>query len=135
MTGRRLRGRARRLRRDARGGATIEFVLWLPVLAGFLMVVADLSMLLAGSASMENAARDTARALARGLVTQEGAEAHLRGLLPVGDPASYSVVVATNPEVTVDVTVPVASLAVFGLFNPLLSETFAARAVMRRETL
>lgn len=124
----------RRLRRDARGGAAIPFALWLPVLTGMLMAVTDLSLLLAGSAGMDHAARDTARAVARGIVSPEAAEAHLRALLPVGDAGAYVVQVLGGAEVRVEVSVAPGALAPFGLFDRMLTEGLSVRVSTRNET-
>lgn len=129
-----VRRALRRLRRDARGGVAIPFVLWLPVLTAMMMAVTDLSLLLAGSAGMDHAARDTARAVARGMISAEAAEAHLRALLPVGDRNAYAVQVLGGAEVRVEVSVAPGALAPFGLFDRMLTEGFAVSVSTRNET-
>jgi len=62
--------------RDDRAAATIEFILWIPVIMALLAIVIDATMIYVTHADMWNAARDTARRMVTGaLMSEADAEA------------------------------------------------------------
>jgi Flp pilus assembly protein TadG len=130
---RRPRLRLRRALRDSRGSATLEFALWLPVLIGLLMGVADLALIFTTNANMQHAARETARGLARHAITELEAPGYLRERLNIGTLSDYAVKVVNGPDVEVSVTISADAASVFGFYETILPGDIVAHVVMRRE--
>jgi Flp pilus assembly protein TadG len=59
--------------RGSDGSATIEFVLWIPLIFSIMLMGADATLLFVRQADFVNASRDTARLLSRHALTTEGA--------------------------------------------------------------
>lgn len=105
--------RLRRLRRDRRGSSTVEFVLWLPMFAGLIGVVADASLLLHSQARLLDVARDAARQLSIGRIDAAQADAVIAARM--GWTTNWSHTVEETGEfVTTRLSVPFASVTVFG---------------------
>lgn len=75
-----------RFRRDETGSATIEFVLWVPILLTMLVIVVDVTTLYITHSEMWNVARDTARRMVTGnLLTEVQAEQHAADSMALRD--------------------------------------------------
>ena len=70
---------------------TIEFVLWLPVMLGVVMLSADATLLMHRQTLLYDAARDTSRQVALGQKTEDDAEAALRERLGDAEPYELNV--------------------------------------------
>ena len=120
--------------RDDRGSQTIEFVLWLPIIASLMVIITDASILYLTHTEMWNVARDTARRLSSGqLQTENDAVVYASQQLNLYDPA-YVVTATrdTTASMTVVITVAVVDATIFGNFlTPVLGSTMEARVVMR----
>jgi Flp pilus assembly protein TadG len=122
--------------RDDRGSETVQFIVWLPLIAVLLVIVTDASFLYLYHTEMVNVARDTARRMTTSnLASKVEAEDYaLAELSQFGKP--YSVLADYNEAtaMTVVISVPIRDIAVFGLLlEPVLSETMSARIKMRSE--
>ena len=113
--------------RDARGAATAELAMVLPLLVGVTLGLVWLLAVGAGQVRAVDAARETARALARG---DDEATAVARGL-EVAPDGSQVVVSRSGGEVHVTVTGRVAGPG--GLFAHLPSPRLRAEAVAADE--
>lgn len=119
--------RLRRFGRQADGNLTIEYVLWLPVMAGLILLTTDATMLMHVQTTMTAAARDTARQVALGRATAAEAQAAL--LTRLGAGKGYVADVEVEDRfVTATIRLPFDRvLALGGVFPPGM---LASRAVM-----
>jgi Flp pilus assembly protein TadG len=122
--------------RDDKGSQTVEFVLWLPIIASLMVIITDSSILYLTQTEMSNVARDTARRLSSGqLQTENAAVIYANQQLNLYDPAY--VVTATRDatsSMTVVITVDVVDATIFGYFlTPVLGSTMESRVVMRSD--
>jgi hypothetical protein len=117
--------------RDARGVASIELVVWLPFFLAMLLVVVELSFFCLRYAQMVDATRETARAVALGLVAEreEAVEAAVRARLGASFDASIR---REGRDVTVRVAAPLAVVSVFEILDLVVDEVDAS-ATMRLE--
>lgn len=122
----------RRFRADDGGAVTIEFVIWLPVFFFILLMTTDLSMLLMRHANIWDVARDVARRIAVYGMTDEEAEALVSERL--GGSATVDLDDAEEDEVTVQIQMPIADAAPFGIFGAM-SDTIGARITMLKEPI
>ncbi|MFV2038646.1 MAG: TadE/TadG family type IV pilus assembly protein [Acidimicrobiales bacterium] len=115
----------------ARGQATVEFALVLPLLLGLALFVVQLGLIVRDQIMVVNAAREGARqaAVAPSLETAQSAAQNSGAL----DPARMSVVMARD-ESTVTVTVTYRSVTAVPLIGPLLGDlTMSESTTMRLE--
>ena len=108
-----LRRGARRLPSCRRGAVTVDFVLWMPVFAFALAVVADASLLLSAQSRLLDVARDASRVVSLGLSDTAQAEAMIAGRMGWTTGWTAEVVEVGN-FVTTRVSVPYASVTAFG---------------------
>ena len=117
---------AARFARDTRGTVTIEFVLWLPVFVGLLMLFADTSLAYMNQSNFWNVSRETARIVARhGLDPAEAesfAETHAR----FGDYKPKAEVLIDGSTVTVTITADAREVTLFGILNFARNQTIRA---------
>ena len=128
--------------RDDRGTATIEFLLWLPIIGALLVIISYASILYTTHTEMWNVARDTARRITtRVLDPGSEAENYAMSQLKLYDTfgTGYDVSATedkTESTVTVVITLGVADngldAGLLGAFT-LVGGTLNARVVMRAE--
>ena len=124
--------------RDEHGTVTIESVLWIPVFAIVLVVAIDATVLYLHQTEMVNVARDVARRIARGDVTEADAAATVQNELSL---YGSGYVVATSAPgsaiVNVAIQTSVADASVFGIIARIagdsLNQNLFAVISMRRE--
>jgi Flp pilus assembly protein TadG len=119
--------------RDDRGSQSIEFILWVPIFVGLLIIVMDATTLYITQTEMENVARDTARRMIKGLPS-DLAETHAYNAMSLRD-AGYSVVAKFDPDSGADVTISVqtGTISILGYLHPLAitGTSLGARVLMR----
>ena len=126
-----------RLLGDERGTATVEFVLWIPVFVTIMLVAIDATVLYLHHTEMWNVARDVARRVAVGDITESQAvdyvvdELHLYSHYT----QSYRVMVSDPGDEDAQILIQsrVWDASIFGLFGPILGEYLEAAVVMRKE--
>lgn len=119
--------------RDERGNASVEFVLWIPGFALLLIVTTDASVLYLTHTEMWNVARDTARKVAIGEITDAEAVTEARNNLPAR-PYVISASSSAELEVFVRIQITVSDAAVFGKYmGSILDLPMVARVSLRRE--
>lgn len=118
--------------RDDRAAATVEFVLWVPPMLFFLLLVTDASVLYLTHTEMFNVSREAARLVSVGELTADEVPDYVeaRSLFGV---RTYAVATYSGAVVVVDMQVNVGDASVFGFFRPVLDRTMFARVQMRRE--
>lgn len=125
-----------RFLRDERGSATIEFVLWVPVFAFILMATVDATILYLHHTEMWNVARDVARRVAVGDITEAQAKDVIANELFL---TTTSYTVATSDPKDLDVKIMIqasmADASVFGIYNAIVGRNLTALVIMRREPI
>ncbi len=127
---------ARRLLRDERGAATIEFVLWVPIFATILLAAVDATVLYLHHTEMWNVARDVGRNISVGLITEEQAAAAIEERLFLRS-ESYFVRTSSTKSLNAQLLIQtnVGDASVFGFFTPILGNTLQVGLVMRKEPI
>ena len=119
--------------RDDRGSQSIEFLLWVPVFVGLMVIVMDASTLYITQTEMENVARDTARRMIKGL-SPDLAKIHAFNAMSLRD-IPYSVTANFDPDTGADVLIEIqtASVSILGSFHPqaIIGTRLGARVIMR----
>ncbi len=105
-------------RRKDDGAATIEFVLWLPVMAFLLGLVADTAMIFGGQAQVLRVVQDANRATSIGLIrsAEDTQRAILVGIAQIAPNASVTTSV-NGGLISSTVLIPVTDLTATGLVD------------------
>lgn len=107
-----FRNRMSAFARGESGSATIEHVLWLPVMAGFMMLTTDATILMNHQGHLYEVARDGARMVSVGEKTPQEAAAMVRSHLKDGD--NYTIDLRVEGEYVVsEVSIPFRKVALF----------------------
>ncbi len=123
--------------RDEKAAVTIEFVLWVPIFVGLLVLVTDASIIYLTHSEMWNVARDTTRRMTTEQITttaeaRDYAAAHLflGGRTYVIDPDFDSA------DMNITIAIGLDDAAIFGFFfKEILGRSLVANVTMRREPL
>jgi hypothetical protein len=121
--------------RDERGSQSIEFVLWIPIFVGLLIIVMDASTLYITQTEMENVARDTARHMVKGLPPNL-AETHARNSMSLREfPYLVEATFDKDTGAEVIITVETGAISILGYLTPLSinGATLGARVFMRSD--
>lgn len=97
---------ARAFANSTTASVTIEFVMWVPVFMGIILLVADTSLIFMRQSNFWNVSRDTARIVARHGMDALAAEAYAR------QQAAFA---GYTPEVEVNITASEVSVTISGL--------------------
>ena len=124
--------------RDEKGAVTIEFVLWVPIFVGLLVFVTDASIIYLTHSEMWSVARDTARRMSTGEITNRAqardyAAAHLflGSRTYVIDPSD-----PVLPDMNITIAIGLDDAAIFGFFfKSILGRSLVASVTMRKEPL
>jgi len=128
-----MRRLLRRFSRNDDGNATVEFVLWLPLIMGILVGAFDLNVIMATQSNMWDVARDTARRVSTGELNSTTAQTYaLAKLTYMG--FDYGVDVTVGDDVVVAVDTYLSNVAVLGSMGGLNSYHVTAAVTMRVET-
>jgi Flp pilus assembly protein TadG len=123
----------RKFRRDEDGNATVEFTLWLPLIAGIIVGAFDLNSVLVAQSTMWDVARDTARRVSIGdLNATTGQEYALSRLTFMS--FDYGVDITVGDDVVVTVQTYLSNVAVLGVMGGAGSYQLTAAVTMRNET-
>lgn len=127
-----LNGALARFRKNVRqedGAATVEVVLWLPVMALLFALVADTAMIFGAQAQVVRVVQDGNRAMSTGrirdpVLVQDTIKAQINGISP------GAVVTTTNVDGLISTTVamPVEDLTATGLVDAFANLTVRVRA-------
>lgn len=133
-----LRDVSRSAFKDRRGGATVEFVVWLPFFLSMLAVFTDIALILNTRARMINAATEAAIAFAVDHKTEADAEAVAAGFFDDFEPGELTVSVTpdgTGNVVTAEISASFSTIMLFTgdlLFSDILAGDKKLTATMRR---
>lgn len=113
-----LMGRLARFRREEHGTATVEFVLWVPMMVLLFALVADTATIFGGKAQVLRVVQDANRALSIGRVrtVEDTQDLIIAGIFNI---APHATVVTTvdNGLISSTVMIPVTDLAATGLVD------------------
>ena len=115
------------------GSATIEFVLWLPLLMTLVLVATDASVAFMRQSHMWQVSRDTARIVSRHGMTEAAAETYAETNARFGDTVPSVSVTAGTGQVAVAITTPARAMTIFGTLNFALDETITTRVIHTME--
>lgn len=106
------------LGREEDGAATVEFVLWLPVIAFLFGLVADTAMIFGGQAQVLRVVQDANRAMSIGLVrnADDTQRRILAGIVKIAPNASVATTVESG-VIRSTVSIPVTDLTATGLVD------------------
>ena len=122
--------------RDERGTLTIESMLWLPVFVVILVIAIDATVLYLHHTEMWNVARDVARRVAIGDITEaEAAAAVQNEMFLYGDAYSVATSNPADPDVQIVIQTPMSDASVFGAWRLLMDRNLTATVIMRREPI
>lgn len=113
----RARARASSVRTDTRGSVTIEFVLWVPVFMGLILLAADTSIAFMRQTDLWTITRDTARIVARHGMTSEEAADFIKSRIGEGSAAPQVDIEISGASVSVTVAASARDMAPFGLLR------------------
>lgn len=115
-----LSSRLRARVRDEDGAATVDAVMWIPLLFAILVMVVDVSFLFTNRAELMRLVQDTNRALSTGLLaSEEEAETILVERLAAAGGATSVDTTIDNNIITTTVSMPASQLDVLGWFPVL----------------
>lgn len=115
--GQRLLQRLGRFARDTRGTVTMEFVLWVPVFVGLLMLFADTSLTYMNQSNFWNVGRETARIVARHGMDPEAAADFAESRASFGSYRPKATVTVEEGWVTVTISADPRAISLFGILN------------------
>lgn len=121
-----------RFRRDENGNATVEFVLWLPLIAGIIVGTFDLNIVLMTQSNMWQVARDVARRVSTGELTASSGQAYaLEQLNYMG--FEYGVDITDGDDVVVQIQTYLSNVAILGVMGGNGQYAITATVTMRSE--
>ena len=116
--------RTRSFRRAEDGSATIEIILWVPLVFALITLVVDVTQIMHAQTRLFTLARDASRQVALGGLTEAEAETALNDHF-AGTDGSVAEVATDNGIVTTSLSVPAGSV---GLLTSFVGADFAVRA-------
>lgn len=129
-----LRRRLRRAFASESGGATVEFVLWLPFFFGLLLLLTDFAILAFRYSEMWDVARTTAREISLGRLprTEQAVQAFVDARLPQGYVATLEG--AHTTFFVVNIAGSPSTMSVFGILEAAVGQ-MTARVGLSQEAL
>jgi Flp pilus assembly protein TadG len=103
--------------RNTGGSVTVEFVMWVPVFCGLLMLFADTSLTYMNQSNFWNVSRETARIVARHGFDAEAAVAYAENHASFGKYRPDVHVSIDGTTVTVTITADTSAISLFGILN------------------
>jgi Flp pilus assembly protein TadG len=103
--------------RDTSASVTMEFVLWVPVFCGLLMLFADTSLAYMNQSNFWNVSRETARIVARHGLDEEAAVNFAETHASFGKYRPDAKVTIDGSTVTVTITADARAVTLFGILN------------------
>jgi Flp pilus assembly protein TadG len=122
----------RRFAKNDEGNATVEFVLWLPLIMGIIVGAFDLNIVLMTQSNMWTVARDTARRVAIGELDASSGQTYALSKLTYMN-FQYGVDITVGDNVVVDIKTFLSNVAVLGTMGTLGNYAIDASVTMRSE--
>ncbi len=124
--------RLRRALKDEDGNATIEYVMWLPIIIAIITGAFDLNTILFVQSNMWDVARDTARRITIDELTSASAADYAVGRLN-STTETYTVTVSEADDVTVVIQRTMEGMSVLGMVGTFRDYQIEASVTMRDE--
>ena len=128
------RSTGRRFLRNDSGSATVEFVLWVPLFAVFLIMVADFTLMLMNHANIWDITRDGARRVAFHELSADEAKEYIATRLS-GLSERVEIEASDGDEVVITVHTPVSDVTPFGLYAYTPSGWISTQVTMLKEPI
>ena len=125
----------KRSREDEHGGATVEFMLWVPVFTALMTGAIDVGTIFTHKSNYWSTARDTARLVARHAMTESAATAYAKEHATFSGVEPTVSVSTTTTDVTVRITGTADTIASFGIFDILDGATVQAEVTYALEPI
>ena len=106
-----------------RGSVTVEFVMWVPVFCGLLMLFADTSLTYMNQSNFWNVSRETARIVARHGFDVQAAESFAEAHASFGHYTPKALVTIDGSTVTVTIIANAKAMSLFGILNFAQNDT------------
>lgn len=122
----------RKFRAREDGSSTIEFVMWMPLLAFILFLVVDTSLVFVGQTNLLKVTADVSRQLSVGALNDTEVDAYFeaRGY----DPGQVTAKVERSGKtVRINSSLPVSTLEITGIYSSLGYKTVSASAAQLDE--
>ncbi|MEM7693720.1 MAG: TadE/TadG family type IV pilus assembly protein [Pseudomonadota bacterium] len=133
--GARLKRQLLRFREDRGGGPLLEFILVTPVLLILVLGAIEMSMVYITFSSMNDAAREATRALARGVVDTTGAEALAQSRLMFSHPFVITASAPpANDDVSVTISLPISYASATTVVTSHMAD-LSVQIIMRKEPI
>lgn len=117
------------------GGVTVEFVMWLPILLGLCLTIADGALMFARQSNFWNVSRETARIVSRHAMDPTAAEAFARGRVAFAGHTPDVNVQVKDAEVIVTITGNAKDMAPFGMLAYVLGDRVSTQVVHALEPI
>lgn len=124
-----------RLKSDEDGGASVEFMLWVPIFTALMTGAVDVGTIFTHKSNYWSAARDTARLVARHAMTAEEAEQYAMERATFGGVTPQVNVSLDASEVTVTISGQADTIAAFGVFGVLDGANIVAEVTYSLEPI
>jgi len=122
--------------RDEKGAVTIEFVLWVPIFVGLLVLVTDASIIYLTHSEMWNVARDTTRRMTTEQITTKAEARNYAAAHLFLGARTYVIDPDFGGDMNVTIAIGLDDAAIFGFFfKSILGQSLVASVTMRREPL
>ncbi|SFB79256.1 TadE/TadG family type IV pilus assembly protein [Tropicimonas isoalkanivorans] len=121
--------------KDEDGSVTIEFVLWVPFFAIFLLFAVDATLVFMRQSQMWQISRETARIVSRYGMDEVTAETFAKAYGTVGSTTPTVDVILGTAEVSVDMQLPLAALAPFGILKFAVGDKVAVHVTHAMEPI
>lgn len=118
--------------RNDHGNATVEFVLWLPLITGIIVGAFDLNVVLMTQSNMWTVARDTARRVSTGELDATTGQTYALSQLSYMN-FEYGVDITVGTDVVVDIDTFLSNVAVLGSMGAMGEYAINASVTMRVE--
>jgi Flp pilus assembly protein TadG len=115
-----------RFARETKASVTVEFVMWVPVFCGLLMLFADTSLTYMNQSNFWNISRETARIVARHGFDVQAAEDFAEEHASFGHYTPKALVTIDDGMVTVTITADAGAMSLFGILNFTQGQTIQA---------
>ena len=118
----------RRMQRED-GSATIEAVLWMPVLIAVFALIADTSMIFGNEAQVLRVVQDANRKMSIGrLLTPESVQTEVKSKIALVSPNAVVTTTVTNGLIKTSVSLPLSDITSTGLVSAFANVSFTVSA-------
>lgn len=122
-------------RRSDRGAVSVDFVLWVPVLFGIVLIATDATLAFMRQSHMWQVSRETARIVSRYGMDEATAEAYVKQVTRIGDKFGDVDVAFTPGEVSVTLSMETRYMLPFNSFGFAIGDKFTTHVTHTMEPI